>query len=313
MNKLTIFLISFLALFLVITCYALQVENDEAEALSEVEDGVSEKQSLITIVETIDDVSSIDVPKTESNENTSMEPQNEDVDNVTYLTSLFELPASRTDLPSQLLHRKGYTVSYNKETMQPNWVAWHLTAEHADGVWTRPSGNAFHEDADVPSPRASNYDYKGSGWSRGHMCPAGDNRWDDVAMYESFSLSNICPQNRNLNSGDWNDIEQVCRQWAKKYGDIYIVCGPVFYRQEHETIGANKIPVPEAFFKVVLCLNGTPKGIGFVCKNSEGNRKTDFYVNTIRQVERITGYKFFPNLDESTKTTVFDMNDLTAW
>lgn len=313
MNKLTIFLISFLALFLVITCYALQVENDEAEALSEVEDGVSEKQSLITIVETIDDVSSIDVPKTESNENTSMEPQNEDVDNVTYLTSLFELPASRTDLPSQLLHRKGYTVSYNKETMQPNWVAWHLTAEHADGVWTRPSGNAFHEDADVPSPRASNYDYKGSGWSRGHMCPAGDNRWDDVAMYESFSLSNICPQNRNLNSGDWNDIEQVCRQWAKKYGDIYIVCGPVFYRQEHEAIGANKIPVPEAFFKVVLCLNGTPKGIGFVCKNSEGNRKTDFYVNTIKQVERITGYKFFPNLDESTKTTVFDMNDLTAW
>lgn len=223
------------------------------------------------------------------------------------------LPIPRQDIPSQILHRKGYTVSYNKETLQPNWVAWYLTAEHTDGEWARPSGNAFHADLDVPEPRADNTDYKGSGWSRGHMCPAGDNKWDDEAMYESFLLTNVCPQHDRLNSGDWNDIEQDCRRWARKYGGIYIVCGPIFYRKEHETIGYNRIPVPEAFFKVVLCLEGTPKGIGFICKNTEGNRKTDFYVNSISQVERITGYSFFQNIPKNIIKDVKDKASLDDW
>lgn len=222
-------------------------------------------------------------------------------------------PVPRKDISSQILHRKGYTVSYNKETLQPNWVAWHLTADHTDGEWARPSGNAFHEDSEVPSPRASNYDYKGSGWSRGHMCPAADNRWDDVAMYESFLLTNVCPQHDRLNSGDWNDIEQECRRWAKKFGGIYIVCGPIFYHKDHETIGVNKIPVPEAFFKVILCMEGKPKGIGFICKNTEGNHKTDFYVNTIRQVERITGFDFFSQLPDEIEKLVESEAQLNNW
>lgn len=223
------------------------------------------------------------------------------------------LPSPLQNVPEQILHRKGYTVSYNRETMQPNWVAWYLTAEHTDGVYARPSGNAFHVDLDVPEPRADNADYKGSGWSRGHMCPAGDNKWNDEAMYESFLLTNICPQHDRLNSGNWNDIEQECRRWAKQYGGIYIVCGPIFYRQEHETIGNNKIPVPEAFFKVVLCLNGPPKGIGFICKNTEGNRKIDFYVNSINQVERITGLQLFSDLPDNIQLVVKKMASLQDW
>ena len=67
-------------------------------------------------------------------------------------------------------------------------------------------------------------------------------------------------------------------------------------------------------FKVVLCIDGpTPKGIGFICRNTDGNRKKDFYVNTIRQVERITGYQFFPNLSDSLKNLVYDMDDINVW
>ena len=56
-----------------------------------------------------------------------------------------------------------------------------------------------------------------------------------------------------------------------------------------------------------------PKGIGFICRNTDGNRTKDFYVNSIRQVERITGYKFFPNLNDSIKNLVYDMDDINAW
>jgi endonuclease G len=145
------------------------------------------------------------------------------------------------------------------------------------------------------------------------MCPAGDNKWDPEAMYESFLLSNVCPQNMNLNSGVWNQIEITCRIWAERYGDVYIVCGPILFNKEHETIGMTQVVVPEAFFKVVLCLNGEPKGIGFICRNTEGNRRKDLYVNSISQVERVTKIKFFPHLDKEIADIVKSQTDLSIW
>jgi endonuclease G len=209
--------------------------------------------------------------------------------------SIFEIckPAPLTNASEIIIKKKAYIVSYNPDTKVPNWMAWHLTDLHTDGPVGR--SNAFFADYAVLSPRASIEDYKGSGLSRGHMCPAGDNKWDSVAMAESFSLINVCPQNASLNSGLWNSIEIDCRNWAKRFQDIYIVCEPVFYRQDHEVIGANEVYVPEAFFKVVLCLNGTPKGMGFVVKNTAGTKKRDLYYNSIDQVERITGMDFFPS------------------
>ena len=222
------------------------------------------------------------------------------------------LPTDNLNRPHQLLVRKNYTVSYNSHTKCPNWVCWQLTCEHADGYVKRPD-YAFHEDMEVPAPRAELTDYRGSGYDRGHMCPAGDNKWDADVMYESFLMTNMCPQNQYLNSGLWNRIEMQCRYWAKKYGCLYIVCGPIFLKGEHLTIGKNKVMVPEAFFKVVACMEGTPKGIAFVCRNTDGNRKNDYYVNTISQVELITGYTFFPSLDEDTADIIKKHADLKDW
>ena len=223
-----------------------------------------------------------------------------------------DIPLPLQNVSEQILYRKGYVVSYNKDTKIPNWVAWHLTSEQTSGSYKR-KGYSFHEDVEVPIPRANNYDYKDSGWSRGHMCPAADNKWNSEAMFETFLYSNVCPQNRNLNSGVWNQIEISCRNWANRYGDIYIVCGPILLNQEHETIGKSKIVVPDAFFKVVLCLNGNPKGIGFICRNTDGNRKKDMYVNSIYQVERITKIKFFPHLDDNLADKVKNHADLLDW
>ncbi|MBR6278092.1 MAG: DNA/RNA non-specific endonuclease [Bacteroidales bacterium] len=222
-------------------------------------------------------------------------------DSLTQDIYAFDIPLPLKDTPEQILYRKGYIVSYNQEHKIPNWVAWHLTKEHTLGILKRPS-NAWHEDTQVPKPRAVNNDYRNSGWTRGHLCPAGDCKWDSVVMYESFLFTNACPQHAKLNSGDWNEIEKACRTWAQKFGDIYIVSGPILFKQEHLTIGENNVTVPEAFFKVVVCLNGKPKGIGFICRNSEGNRTKDFYLNSISQIERITGITFFPNLPLEIKT-----------
>ena len=231
------------------------------------------------------------------------------IDNITVET--LGNPIMTGIVPEQILKRSAYIVSYNKNLKCPNWVYWYLSSNHTDGPYAR--SNDYREDNDVPAPRATNDDYKGSSWSRGHMCPAGDNKWDAEAMSETFFLTNMCPQNRSLNSGFWNRVEMDCRKWAQKYGGVYIVCGPLFYNKEHETIGSNNVVVPEAFYKVVLCLEGKPKGIGFIVKNNEGTKKKDQYVNTIDDVERITGIDFFPALPDSLENVVEAYANLEDW
>lgn len=214
-----------------------------------------------------------------------------------------ELPAPLTSVPEQILVRKGYTVSYNKDRRVPNWVAWHLTAAHLKGSVKR-SDASFHEDEEVPMPRAIDSDYVRSGYDRGHMCPAGDNKWSAKAMDESFLFTNVCPQAPQLNRGDWNEMEQACRKLAKENGDIYIVCGPIFYKKRAKTIGKNKVAVPDAFFKVVLTMKGNPKAIGFIYKNGDGNRPKGDYANSVDEVERITGIDFFPSLPDKIEKQV---------
>lgn len=215
-------------------------------------------------------------------------------------------------VPEQMLRRTGYTASYNKATKLPNWVAWHLTADRTTGPAKR-SGVDFQADMDVPAPRAEDSDYYGSGYDRGHMCPAADNKYSEKAMEESFLFTNMCPQNGNLNRGDWNEMEQACRRWAKEYGGVYVVCGPILYKGKHKTIGKNKVVVPKAFFKVVLRTGENPKAIGFIYKNAEGNRPKGDYVNTVDEVERITGIDFFPSLPDDVENKVEATADIADW
>lgn len=223
-----------------------------------------------------------------------------------------EIPAQLTSQPEQILKREGYTVSYNSETKLPNWVAWHLTADRLEGKASRKDKD-FTEDEDVKAPRATDNDYYCSRYDRGHMCPAGDNKWSETAMTQSFLFTNICPQAPSLNRGDWNEMENQCRKWVREGEDLYIVCGPILYKGKHKTIGRNKVIVPEAFFKVILSLQGTPKAIGFIYKNGDGNRPKGDYVNTVDEVERITGYDFFPALPDDVEKKVEAEADAAAW
>ena len=63
-----------------------------------------------------------------------------------------EIPAPIKNGREMILKRKAYTVSYNPDLKIPNWVAWHLTAEHTEGPYHRMAN--FHEDEQVPAPRA---------------------------------------------------------------------------------------------------------------------------------------------------------------
>lgn len=226
-----------------------------------------------------------------------------------------ELPAPLADRPERILVRRGYTVSFNREWNLPNWVAWELNTDKL--VERESRSDNFQPDPDLPASEAvTTNDYKGAGMDRGHMCPAGDNRWHWKAMLESFYMTNICPQNHNLNRGDWKELEEACRRWAKEWGSIYVACGPIVYSdRKQRTIGKeHRIVVPDAFFKVVLCTAcRPPKAIGFVYKNESGSRPMESYVTTVDEVERITGIDFFTALPDEVERVVEAQSDWGLW
>ena len=224
-----------------------------------------------------------------------------------------EIPKTTKGSEGRILRRVGYTTSYNAQNRIPNWVGWHLTASHVSGRYHR-SGEMFHEDTDVSSPRAYDSDYRGSGFDRGHMCPSGDNKWDRKAQEQSFLFTNICPQHHGLNAGAWNDVELQCRAWAKRYDGLYIVCGPVLYDRQHRTIGRNRVVVPEAFFKVVLRKQGNNcHALGFLYENKSASRNMSLYVRSVYEIERLTGLDFFSQLPDDIEEKIEKQADLRDW
>ena len=227
-----------------------------------------------------------------------------------------EIPISKYKEKEVTLKRTSYTLSFNKETNLPNWIAWQLDKEKLVERVSRKR-YSFKPDPDInPLQAVVTQDYANSGYDRGHMCPAGDSRWSGEAMKESFYMTNICPQHPNLNGGDWHELEQACRRWAEK-DKLYIVCGPILYKKAlNPPIGKeHQIRVPDAFFKVILTgvEKGNPRAIGFIYKNSAGNRPLDSYVNSIDQVERITGLDFFSVLPDEVENRVEKDYNLKEW
>ena len=95
------------------------------------------------------------------------------------------------------------------------------------------------------------------------------------------------------------------------------MCGPILYKKAvNPPIGKeHKIRVPDAFFKVILAgvEKGKPRAIGFIYKNTAGNRPLDSYVNTIDQVERITGLDFFSVLPDEIENKIEQTYNINDW
>ena len=214
-----------------------------------------------------------------------------------------EIPKTIRQRDETIITHTGYTVSYNHHYKTPNWVAWELTRQETTGEEGRT--NQFLPDPSLPEPRVETSDYTHSGYDRGHMAPAADMKWSKQAMKESFYMSNICPQNRKLNRDDWGDLEEKCRKWAKKYGTVYIACGPIYDTSSPKRIGKHQVAVPDRFFKVVLIYNRkNPIAMGFLFENKAHHQNLKNYMVKVDQVEEETGLDFFSKVPDEVENRI---------
>lgn len=211
----------------------------------------------------------------------------------------------------QLIRHTAYTLSYNASRKIPNWVAYELLGSHTRGKVSRT--NRFIPDPLVKGKSATTADYTGSGYDRGHMAAAADMAWNKKAMAESFYLSNICPQKPVLNRGLWKNLEDQVRRWAVSDSAIVIVTGPIVGNST-ETIGKNRIAVPQSFFKVILSPYGKKvKAIGFLLDNKEETGPLKNYAVSVDSIERLTGLDFFSSLPDELEKRAEATVNLKDW
>ena len=187
---------------------------------------------------------------------------------------------------------EAFAVLHSGETKTPVFVARRLNRQSIEDA-DEKRATKFFADARLPRrERAELEDYKGSGYSRGHMAPAGDMP-TPTAMAQSFSLANMVPQNAQHNGGAWAKIEQDTRHYVRRAtGDVYVITGPVF-TEGSPRIGNNGVMVPTYLFKLVYD-QYTNGAWAHWQENQEGERvgRPISYQELVKR----TGVEFLPGL-----------------
>lgn len=237
-------------------------------------------------------------PATYSNPNSS----GEDVVEMDFL------PSSTT---GEVVHHEFFSLSYNEPYEQAEWVAYELKKSQL--TYDDRKRPYFIEDPLVRTKSADWRNYRGSGYDRGHLCPAGDRRFSEFAYNETFYTSNISPQDKDFNAGVWNRLEQQVRRWCKKYGDLVIITGGVL-EEGLEEIGEEDVDVPRYFYKIVLKGDGNAAQVlAFLMPATESNAPLQSFLVPVHTLEERTGIDFFQKQSKAWQEEREQNVDASGW
>lgn len=295
------------AIFCVVALVLLVITGNTPAPLKKLLDSFVTEVAEVTEVTSESNVSdTLEILQQAYKEYISSEKTSENTQNTVLLGDL-EIPKGGTPI-----QYNGYTLSYNTQYKQANWVAYTLDVEELNTKKTSRT-NDFREDPKVDGAHLE--DYKNSGYDRGHLIPSADRTSSVELCSETFLLSNICPQENRFNSGLWLDAENAVRDAARKYKKIYVATGPVF-TENMQTIGSCcEIAVPEFFYKVVLAFDnsGEAHTIALLCPTKYKRQYLYLYATTVDEIEELTGLDFFYNLDDSIEAVAEASYDLSDW
>ncbi len=207
------------------------------------------------------------------------------------------------------------TVYFNPGNRIPNCVAYELTNTQVS-MANAPDAEKrenyqFNKDKNVEGC-PDWWEYKETGYTRGHMAPAMDMRWNKTAMSQCFLMTNMCPQLKELNDGEWRHMEEAIHNWGAKNDRLVIFTGPVLSHNMKKTGKRHDIAVPGRFFKVVYA-PASNRAIAFVMDNRDLEKAWTSYAVSIDKVEEITGIDFLASLPDDVETLVESKHNIKEW
>jgi endonuclease G, mitochondrial len=217
------------------------------------------------------------------------------------------LPSSTTNA---VIKHEGYTLSYAEEHEQSEWVAYQLT----DGKWKyntyeRPF---FEQDDAITTASAHWRNYKKSGYTKGHLCPAADQKQSYERYKETFLTSNASPQEYNFNAGIWERLEEKTRYVASTFPNgIYVVTGGVL-EENLETIGTEEVSIPNYFYKIWYSEEKN-KMLGFLVPHEDSDKPLANFAVSVDEIEKRTGIDFFEKMDKKVQESLEKNSDYKSW
>jgi endonuclease G, mitochondrial len=190
----------------------------------------------------------------------------------------------------KILKKSYITIGYNTKYNIPNYVGEVLTYNMTKGSACR-SSRFFIDESLHGYNRITTYMYNNSGYDRGHCAPAADFSFNQVAMNESFLMSNICPQTPTLNRKCWKNVEEYVRSLTQKCDTLYIITGTI------GNIGYinNQIGIPKKIYKAVIGVKSSKiiLSIGFIYNNDNSNQSIAHNKCTIDRIKFLINRNLF--------------------
>lgn len=194
---------------------------------------------------------------------------------------------------------------------QPEWVAYQINRidKPLKKGPKRPSPWLTDKKLAAEGIAPTDDTYRGSGYDRGHMCMKQIAwRLGPEADWNTHTMLNACPQLHRFNAGIWLDMEELTQKWADKFGKVWVICGPVFMKDRKRRYigdeGEMKIPVPDAFFKIVIRENKDRLDVlAFLYTHREIEKVNGKYPHSdypvpVDTIERLTGLDFLTDLPD---------------
>jgi endonuclease G, mitochondrial len=209
------------------------------------------------------------------------------------------LAAADAEAAVRVLENPGFVVGYSEERRQPLWVAYR--AETLKGTAVLPPRPRFEADPRTAA-RVGADDYRGSGYTRGHLAPnyLVGKLYGAEAQRASFLMSNIAPQSARLNALVWQRLEEAeSDRVAPRAVQLWVVVGPLFGARP-ERLGSG-IAIPEAFFRVWLDVEeGRPRALAFIVPQDVcGTEPLSRFLTSVDEVERRAGLDLFHELEDT--------------
>lgn len=235
---------------------------------------------------------------------------------------------------------RNYSVCYDVDRHISHWVAYPIFKKvYETPVLRRVNDFNYDPNDQLPVIPTRDQQYIGTGgngrgygawgYDRGHMLPQASryNNYEPNRM--TYYGTNMMPQNSTLNQNIWASLEGKVRGWGglQTYDTLYVVTGAAFKSTKTIDNANGPIAVPSHCWKVLLHQRGNQnrqisqfkadelKAIGFVFTNDDAGAATSIEsaVRSVKEIEELTGFKFFRNLDPAVADAVKSQKNLADW
>ena len=215
---------------------------------------------------------------------------------------------------ARTLRNQGFILGYSDLRGNPIWVTYALIPSPQGATSLMPP-EEFKSDWRGIN-RVAPQHYNGSGYEIGHLAPfhAMGLIYGKQGQKDALRMTNAVPQKAGLGNKLWERLEEVeLDSFAKQFGKIWVMAGPIFDPPVERLHTSWRVEVPDAFYTIIVAPEAKKMLALVMPQTVRGDEPLDHYVTSVDAIEKRTGFDFFHELDDAEEARLEGAVDPDAW